>query len=48
MTGRICLEDVPTMTGIRSFASLPVTAVAILALIAVALTFAPPSNFRGE
>ena len=42
MTGRICLEDVPTMTGIRSFASLPVTAVAILALIAVALTFAPP------
>ena len=30
------------MTGIRSFASLPVAAVAILALLISALTFAPP------
>ena len=42
MTGRTCLEDVPTMTGIRSFASLSVAAAAILALLVSALTFAPP------
>ena len=35
-------ENVPTMTNIRSFASLPVAAVAVLVLLVSALTFAPP------
>ena len=34
------------MTGIRRLVSLPVAAVAILALLVVALTFAPPPRAR--
>ena len=41
-TGRICLEDVPAMTGIRSLASLSVAAAPILALLVSVLTFAHP------
>ena len=35
-------EDFLTMTGIRNLVSLPVAAVAILALLVSALTFPPP------